>query len=87
MQSANIPNQNQISTHNDSCCKCEDDEMDHTGVKYRSNYERQLQQSEVITEAISHTQPPALQYRQTHGIQNMETDAIDYSNSQAIQHT
>ena len=23
-------------------------------------------------------QPPALQYRQTHGIENMETDAIDY---------
>ena len=41
----NIPNQNQISTHNDSC-KCE--EMEHTGIQYRSDFARQLQQSEAI---------------------------------------
>ena len=44
-QSTNTPSQNHISTHNDSC-KCEDDEMDHTGIQYRSNFARQLQQSE-----------------------------------------
>ena len=141
MQSVNIPNQNQISTHNYTC-KCEDDdvEMDQTGIQYRSDFARQLQKSEVIPNAqpvtnynserprqtesstlyhipqqsISHTQPhalqytqqrtihqlpnqesiqpskitqqalqpPALQYRQTHGIENMETDAIDYQAQQ-----
>ena len=31
-------------------------------------------------------QPPALQYRQKPGIENMDSDAIDYSNSNAITH-
>ena len=41
MQSVNIPNQNQISTHNYTC-KCEDDdvEMDQTGIQYRSDFAR-----------------------------------------------
>ena len=55
MQSANIPNQNQISTLNDTC-KCEDDvEMDQTGIQYRSNFARELQQSQDIH--IEETQP------------------------------
>ena len=43
---------NHISTHNDSC-ECEEEEMDHTGIQYRSNIARKLQQSE----AISNVQP------------------------------
>ena len=40
MQSVNIPNQNQISTHNYTC-KCEDDvEMDQMGIQYRSDFAR-----------------------------------------------
>ena len=31
--------QNNISTHNYSCI-CEDDEMDHTGIQYRSIFTR-----------------------------------------------
>ena len=44
-------------------------------------------------ESISHTRPPSLQYRQTHGIENMETDAFNYQAqqplhvSQAVTHT
>ena len=41
MQSTNMPSQNHISTHNDSC-KCEG-EMDHAGIQNRSNLTRQLQ--------------------------------------------
>ena len=41
----NIPNQNQISTRNDSF-NCE--EREHTGIQYRSDFARQLQQSEAI---------------------------------------
>ena len=33
-------------------------------------------------QTIQHTQPSALKYRQTHGIENMETDAIDYQAQQ-----
>ena len=32
-------------------------------------------------------QQSALQYRQTHGIENMETDAIDYQTQQPLQYT
>ena len=46
-QSINTPSQNHINTHIYSC-NCEDDEMDHTGIQYRSNFPRQLQQSETM---------------------------------------
>ena len=36
----------------------------------------------VPQQSIYDTQPPAIQYRQTHGIENMETDAIDYQAKQ-----
>ena len=55
-QSTNTPSQNQISTLNERC-QCEDDEMDHTGIQYRSNFARQLQQSEAIPKY--YTQHPA----------------------------
>ena len=38
-----------------------------------------IQPSKITQQAL---QPPALQYRQTHGIENMETDAIDYQAQQ-----
>ena len=46
-QSRNTPIQTQISNL-DERCQCEDDEMDHTGIQYRSSFARQLQQSEAI---------------------------------------
>merc|ERR1711954_626264 len=157
-QSTNTPCPNHISTHIDSC-KCGEDEMDQTGIQYRSDFIRQLQQNETIPkyytkqqvtnynshkekpnisqtesstiyhipqDSISHTQPPAiqytqqktmhhipqqsiyhtpiqsiqhtkitqqalqspaLQYRQTHGIENMEVDAIDYRAQKPLQYT
>ena len=52
----NTPSQNNISTHNDRC-KCEEDEMD---LNYKSNYARQLQQSEVTPnqQPLTHTERP-----------------------------
>ena len=46
-QWTNTPSQNQMSTLNERC-QCEDDEMDHKGIQYRSNFARQLQQSQDI---------------------------------------
>ena len=78
-QSTNIPSQNQISTHNDSC-KCEDDdEMDHTGIQYRSNFARQLQQSEVIPKY--YTQQPGSNY-----ISHTEKPNISQAKSSTIYH-
>ena len=52
-QSTNTPSKNQISTLNERC-QCEDDEMDHTGIQYRSNFAGQLQQSETIPKYYTH---------------------------------
>ena len=68
-QSTNIPNQNQISTLNDTR-KCED-EMDQAGIQYRSNFARELQQSQDMH--IDETHPT--QY------------PINYIQQQAIPHT
>ena len=38
-----------------------------------------IQPSKITQQALH---PPALKYRQTHGIENMETDAIDYQAQQ-----
>merc|ERR1711954_544147 len=43
-----------------------------------------IQPSKITQQAL---QPPALQYRQTHGIENIETDAIDYQAQQLLQYT
>merc|ERR1712081_68298 len=65
-------------------------------TNYNLERPRQTESSTIYhipQQSISHTQPPALQYRQTHGIENMETDAIDYQTQkplhvpQAITHT
>ena len=62
--------------------------MNHTGIQYRSNFARQLQQSEdiQIIPKYHQQQPPALQYRQCPRIENIESDAIDHSSPQAIAH-
>ena len=94
-QSTNTPSQNHISNLNEEC-QCEDNEMEDMGLQYRSDFARSLvpnftvqhRQSDDMC-AISkyhQQQPPALQYRQTPGIESMESDAIDYGNSNAITH-
>ena len=67
---AQTQSQNQISTLNEGC-QCEYDEMDHTGIQYRSEYARKLQQREVIpkyctqhpvSNYISHTEKPNISH-------------------------
>ena len=91
----NTPSQNQISTHNDSC-KCEEEEMDHTGIQYRSNFARQLQQSEVIpkyytqqpvTNYNSHTEKPNISQTESSTIYHIPQESISHTQPPAIQYT
>ena len=77
-QSTNTPSQNQICTLNESC-QCEDDEIDHTGIQYRSIYARQLQQSETIPK--HYTQQPVSNY-----ISHTEKPSISQTESSTIYH-
>merc|ERR1711954_49182 len=118
-QSTNTPCPNHISTHIDSC-KCEEEEIDHTGIQYRSDFARQLAQSEVIPtyytkqqvtnynshtekpnisqtesstiyhipqDSISHTQPPAIQYTQQKTMHHIPQETITHTQIQSIQYT
>ena len=75
-QSTNTPSQNNISTHNDSC-KCEGDEIN---LKYKSDFARQLQQSE----AIPNVQP--VTYYNSEGPRQTESSTIYHIPQQSIQH-
>ena len=76
----NIPNQNQISTLNDTC-KCED-EMDQTGIQYRSNFARELQQSQDMH--IDETQPT---HYPKQAIHYMQQQTIPHSPYPTLNHT
>ena len=89
MQLVNIPNQNQISTHNYTC-KCEDDvEMDQTGIQYRSDFARRLQKSEVIPNAQPVTNYNSERPRQTESstLYHIPQQSISHTPIQSIQHT
>merc|ERR1712114_148636 len=62
---------------------------------YRSQYARQIAATPMDTtesstlyhipqQSISHTKPAGIEYRQTHGIVNMETDVIDYQTQKPL---
>ena len=82
----NIPNQNQISTRNDSC-NCE--EMEHTGIQYRSDFARQLQQSEAIPNVQPVTNYNSERPRQTESstIYHIPQESISHTQPPAIQYT
>merc|ERR1712081_38791 len=84
-QSINTQSQNQISTHIDRC-KCEEDEIDHKGIQYRSDFARQLQRSEVTPnqQPLTHTERP----RQTESstIYHIPQESISHTPIQSIQH-
>merc|ERR1711954_157810 len=62
---------------------------------YRSQYARQIAAMPMDTtesstlyhipqQSISHTKPAGIEYRQTHGIENMERDVIDYQTQKPL---
>merc|ERR1711954_322829 len=62
---------------------------------YRSQYARQIAATPMDTtesstlyhipqQSISHTKPAGIEYRQTHGIENMERDVIDYQTQKPL---
>merc|ERR1711954_554357 len=76
--------------------KCEEEEIDHTGIKYRSNFARQLQKSEVIpkyytkqqeTNYNSHTEKPNVSQTESSTIYHMPQESISHTQSPAIQYT
>ena len=94
-QSTNTPSQNQISTLNERC-QCEDDEMDHTGIQYRSDFARQLQQSETmpkyytqhpVSNYISHTEKPNISQTESSTIYHIPKEAISHTQKPALQYT
>merc|ERR1711954_188732 len=94
-QSINTPCPNHISTHIDSC-KCEEEEIDHTGIQYRSDFARQLAQSEVIptyytnqqvTNYNSHTEKPNISQTESSTIYHIPQDSISHTQLPAIQYT
>merc|ERR1711954_199919 len=82
-QSTNTQSQNQISTHIDRC-KCEEDEIDHKGIQYRSDFARQLQKSEVTPnqEPLKHTEIP----RQTERPRQTESSSLYHIPQESISH-
>merc|ERR1711954_491613 len=94
-QSANKPSQSHISTHIDSC-KCEEEEINHTGTQYRSDFARQLQKSEVIPKYYtkqqeiiynSHTEKPNVSQTESSAIYHIPQESISHTQSPAIQYT
>merc|ERR1711954_209751 len=95
-QSTNTPSQKNLSNLNEMC-QCDDNKMEDTGLQYQSEFARSLvpnlagqhQQSDDMHAIPKYHQqpPPALQYRQTYGVENMETDAIDYQAQQQLQYS
>merc|ERR1711954_512792 len=83
----NTQSQNQISTHIDRC-KCEEDEIDHTGSQYRSEFARQLQRSEVIPNAQPVTNYKSERPRQTESpsLYHIPQQSITHTPIQSIQH-
>merc|ERR1711954_106365 len=62
---------------------------------YRSQYARQIAATPMDTtesytlyhipqQSISHTKPAGIEYSQTHGIENMERDVIDYQTQKPL---
>ena len=83
-QSTNVTNHYQISTRNDTC-KCED-KMDPAGIQYRSNFARELQQSQDMH--IDETQSTQYQihYLQQQAIPHAPYLTISHTPQQAIPH-
>ena len=81
----NTPRQNNISTHNDSC-KCEEEEMN---LEYKSNFARQLQQSEAIPNVQPVTNYNSERPRQTESstIYHIPQESISHTQPPAIQYT
>ena len=87
--------QNQISTHNDSC-KYEEEEMDHQGIQNRSNFARQLQQSEVIpkyynqqpaTNYNSHIERPNISQTESWTIYHIPQESIAHAQQPSLQYS
>ena len=87
-QSTNTPSQNCLSTHNYSC-NCEDGKMDHTGILYRTNFARQLQQSEAIPNVQLVTNYDSERPRQTESstIYHIPQESISHTQPPSLQYT